>query len=57
MGKGTVEDMVAPLRIMGTGAWRLGGPGCGNVKCRQWTAFAAGMLDFEGEELSTDEDI
>ena len=54
MGKGTVEDMVAPLRIMGTGAWRLGGPGCGN---RQWTAFAAGMLDFEGEELSTDEDI
>ena len=56
LGKGTVQDMVAPLRIMGTGAWRLGGPGCGNNKCRQWTRFAAGMLDFEAEEEWTDED-
>ena len=53
LGKGTVEEGIAPVGVMGTAAWRLGGKECGNVKCLRGVRFNAGMLDFEDlEELS-----
>ena len=53
LGKGTVGEGIAPLGVMGTAAWRLGGKECGNVRCVQRVSFNTGMLDFESlEELS-----